>query len=141
MKQIGLVSCTKSKRDKPALPRDLYDPSALFRKARSYCEQHHDTWYILSAKHGLLEPETSEIAPYDETLTDATVDERRTWAAQVEEQLSEAGVLSDETELVIHAGKAYYEYLLPLVKPKVQAIQIPTQGLAIGETLAWYNDQ
>lgn len=140
MAQIGLVSCTKSKRDEPALPRDLYEPSALFRKARAYCNRHHDTWYILSAKHGLLEPDSHEIAPYDETLTTATVDERQAWAAQVEEQLDEAGLLTDETELVIHAGKAYYEYLLPLVESQVGNVQIPTAGLAIGETLAWYNE-
>ena len=52
MRQIGLVSCTKSKRGEPALPRDLHEPSALFRKARAYCEQHHDAWYVLSAKQG-----------------------------------------------------------------------------------------
>jgi len=139
--QIGLVSCTKSKRTKPAIPRDLYDTSALFRKARGYCESHHETWYVLSAKHGLLEPDSSEIEPYDETLTDATVDERREWSSQVAEQLSDAGLLDDDIVLVIHAGKAYYEHLLPQIEPEVAEVHIPTEELAIGETLAWYNEQ
>jgi hypothetical protein len=138
--QVGLISCTKSKRDTPAVPRDLYDPSALFRKARAHCEQHADGWYVLSAKHGLLEPDGSEIAPYDETLTDATIDERRRWAERVGEQLDDAGLVDEEVVLVFHAGKAYYEQLLPLVESDVAEVRIPTEGLAIGETLAWYNE-
>ena len=56
-REIGLISCTKSKRDEPAPPRDLYEPSTLFQKAREYCENTYDEWYILSAKHGLLDPD------------------------------------------------------------------------------------
>ena len=65
---IGLVSCTKSKRDQAAPPKDLYDESALFRKARAYVEQNHDGWYILSAKHGVPAPDSDPIEPNDETL-------------------------------------------------------------------------
>jgi len=40
--EIGLVSCTKAKEDSASTPRELYEPSALFRKARSYVEENHD---------------------------------------------------------------------------------------------------
>lgn len=138
--QVGLISCTKSKQEHPDVPRELYEPSALFRKARTYCDQHHDAWYVLSAKHGLLAPDGPEIAPYDETVTDAPVEERRTWAARVAEQLADAGVLDDEVELILHAGNAYYEPLLPHIESEVADIRIPTAGLGIGESLAWYNE-
>ena len=138
--QVGLLSCTKAKREHPAPPRDLYEPSALFRKARAYCEQNHDEWYVLSAKHGLLAPDAPEIEPYDETLTDTGVDERRAWAEQVADELDAEGLLSPEIELVVHAGRAYYEHLIPHVEPEVAAVTIPTEGLAIGETLAWYDE-
>lgn len=138
--QVGLISCTKSKRARSAVPRDLYDASALFRKARAYCERHHDTWYVLSAEHGLLEPDGPEVVPYDETLTDATAEERREWAERVAEQLHEAGLLNENTVLVVHAGKTYYEQLLPIIESEVGDVRIPTKGLAIGETLAWYDD-
>jgi hypothetical protein len=62
-REVGLVSCTKSKTDHSAPPKDLYEPSALFRKARRYCKDTHDEWYILSAKHGLLEPDGPPIDP------------------------------------------------------------------------------
>ena len=138
--QVGLASCTKTKLDHPAPPRDLYEPSALFRKARQYCERHHDEWYVLSAKHGLLAPDAPEIEPYDETLADVGVDKRQTWADRVADELDAEGLLSPETELVVHAGRAYYEYLVPAVEPEVATVTLPTEGLAIGETLAWYDE-
>lgn len=137
--EIGLVSCTKSKREESTAPRDLYDPSAYFRKARSYAETHHGDWYILSAKHGLLDPDGPAIDPYDETLTQAPVGQRREWAAQVLSQLDETGLLTSQTTFVIHAGKAYYEELLPLLMEHPVDIEIPTEGLMFGGTLAWYN--
>lgn len=134
--EIGLISCTKSKRAEPAQPRDLYDPSAYFRKARSYAETHHDDWYILSAKHGLLDPDGPAIDPYDETLTQAPVAQRREWARHVLSQFDEVGLLTPKTSFVIHAGKAYYGELLPLLTDHPVDIEIPTEGLMFGETLS-----
>lgn len=138
--EIGLISCTKSKRDHPAQPKDLYMESTLFSKARAYADRVHDEWYVLSAKHHLLDPDGPPIEPYEETLTTATVEQRRAWAQTVYDQLSANGLLKPDTTLVIHAGKAYYEPLLPLLEYDPVSIEIPTEGLQIGETLAWYND-
>lgn len=61
--EIGLVSYTKSKREQASRPAELYMESAFFRKAREYVEANHDQWFILSAKHGLLEPDGPPIEP------------------------------------------------------------------------------
>lgn len=61
--EIGLISCVKTKRDEPATPKDLY-ASDYFEKMRSYAEQYHDDWWILSAKHGLPNPDDEPIKPY-----------------------------------------------------------------------------
>lgn len=135
---IGLVSCTKSKRDVPAQPRDLYKPSALFRKASEYCERTYDEWYVLSAKYGLLDPDGPPIEPYDATLTNASIATRRTWAENVTKELADRGFLCDDTHLYIHAGKVYYGELLPRLKDESVTVFLPTEGLMIGETLAWY---
>lgn len=141
MREVGLVSCVKSKRAEAAVPKDLYT-SSYFQKMRAYAEREHDDWWILSAKHGLLDPAGEPIEPYDETLTGASVHRKREWARQVRAQLAEAGLLTDSTHLVIHAGASYYEELLPLLEESAVAeITIPTEGLAIGQTLAWYNDR
>jgi hypothetical protein len=139
--EIGLVSCTKAKTDSPSAPRELYEPSALFRKARSYAEENHDEWYVLSAKYYVLDPDGSPIEPYDETLNNASVEERQKWSQRVLEQLRERDVLAEGNTLVIHAGKSYYEELLPFLDDKPVDVKIPTEGLRMGETLSWYNER
>jgi hypothetical protein len=136
--EVGLVSCVKSKRDDPALPQELYT-SDYFTKMRIYAEGHHDTWYILSARHGLLIPDAEPIEPYNETLRDATKAEKRTWAQRVVEQMKDEHLLEQGNVLVVHAGKDYHEELIPLLKDTNVTVEIPTEGLRIGEKKAWYN--
>ncbi|TQQ79513.1 DUF6884 domain-containing protein [Halonotius roseus] len=138
---IGLVSCTKSKRDRAMKPADLYEESAFFRKARKYVESNHDRWYIISAKYHLLDPDGSLIEPYDETLSGASVDRKRKWSQTVFSQLRQAELLTSGNTLVFHAGRDYYDELLPLLEETPVQTEIPTDGLRYGETLAWYNDR
>ena len=122
IRTVGLVSCTKTKREEQAPPRDLYDLSALFKKASTYCETAYDEWYVLSAKHGLLDPDGPPIEPYEKSLTDATATERREWAAEVASDLKASGLLTIDTELIFHAGGAYTEPLIPEVEETVAEV-------------------
>jgi hypothetical protein len=140
MTEIGLVSCTKSKREQATNPADLYMESAFFRKARRYAEANHDKWYILSAKHHLLHPDGPPIEPYNDTLSQASVDKKRAWAQTVHQQLQEGDLLADGNRLVFHAGRDYYDELIPLLDEANVAIETPTDSLQYGETLAWYNE-
>ncbi len=67
---ITLVACSAAKAKEPKRARSLYT-SDWFRKARSYAEAREavcgDPWFILSAEHGLVHPDT-ELAPYDVRL-------------------------------------------------------------------------
>jgi len=139
--EIGLVSCTKSKGDRAAKPADLYMESAFFRKGREYVKANHDAWYILSAKHHLLDPDGPPIEPYDDTLSGAPVNRKRAWAQTVYSQLQEEGLLVDGNRLVFHVGRDYYDELLPLLKETSVEIETPTDRLRYGETLAWYNER
>jgi len=140
-REIGLVSCVKSKQDSPAKPRYLYT-SDYFQKMRSYAEENHDEWWILSAKHGLLDPDGPPVEPYDETLRGASVVKKRDWAEEVYQELEEAGLLTSDVHLVIHAGRDYYGELLPKIRElEGVSVEIPTEGLSIGETLSWYNQR
>jgi hypothetical protein len=139
--EIGLVSCTKTKREQAAEPADLYMPSTFFSKAREYVEANHDRWYILSAKHHLLDPHGPPIDPYDETLTGASVARKREWAETVYDQLEAEGVLDGGNRLVFHSGRDYYTELIPLLEDTPVDVETPTDGLQFGETLAWYNDR
>jgi len=140
MADIGLVSCTKSKREDQAKPAELYMESPLFRKARKYVEANHDDWFILSAKHHLLDPDGQAIEPYDETLSGASVDTKREWSRTLYDQLQQEGLLTDGNKLVFHAGRDYYDELLPLLQDTPVQSATPTDGLPFGQTLAWYNE-
>ena len=139
--EIGLVSCTKKKRQEPSPPAELYMESPYFRKMRAYSEENHDQWFILSAKYGLLEPGGEPVEPYNETLRNATVDEKREWAKDAFKQLQSQELLDKGVTLVVHAGRDYYRELLPLLEETKVEIKIPTEGFAIGEKMAWYNEQ
>jgi hypothetical protein len=137
---IGLVSCTKSKRKQASQPANLYMPSTFFQKAREYVEANHNRWYILSAKHHLLDPFGPPIEPYDDTLSGAPVARKREWAQTVSDQLETEGLLKDDNRLVFHAGRDYYTEILPLLEETPVDVETPTDGLQFGKTLAWYND-
>ncbi|WP_229110727.1 DUF6884 domain-containing protein [Halapricum desulfuricans] len=138
---IGLVSCTKKKQEQASIPAELYMESLYFRKMRKFCEENHGRWYILSAKYGVLEPYGEVIEAYNETLRDSTVKEKREWAKSVFEQLQAMESLEKDTTLFIHAGKDYYGELLPLLEQTDAEVRIPTEGLGLGEKMAWYNDR
>lgn len=44
-------------------------------------------WYILSARYGLLDPDT-KVAPYERALNELSVSERQAWAERVFQRLS-----------------------------------------------------
>lgn len=129
MTTIGLVACGKGKTGHPAPAAALYK-GAHFRKASAYCRDHYGRWAILSAKHGLLLPETV-IEPYDFSLRHLTAVERRAWADRVLAQFAALG-LADPT-VFLHAGDRYAEHL----EGPLHAAR-PLRGLGIGRQLAWY---
>lgn len=130
--KIGLVSCTKRKRSYPCPAWQLYSESALFRYAFEYCKKHYDKVYILSAKHGLLEPDR-KIKPYDTALKKMSREGRRAWSRKVANQLKE--VIKEDDVLYFHAGKEYWEFLIPLLGNQ---IEIPLKHIGIGKQLKFY---
>ena len=129
--RIALVSCVKSKRAVPAPARDLYE-SPLFRGLRGYAEKHADTWFILSAQHGLVDP-ARILEPYERTLNRLGKAERLRWAARVQRQLLE--VLPPGTEIVVLAGVRYRENLVPFLRDRGFSLTIPLEGLSFGKQL------
>lgn len=128
--RIGLVACTKQKQPCACAAREMYLPSALFRKASAYCSQEYDSWYILSAKYGLLSPDEI-IMPYDKTLKTMSKLERDAWGQKVSVQLGELG----DHQYFAHGG---LDYLKPLSGVNIVNV---LAGLRIGERLHWYDEQ
>jgi len=97
-----------------------------------------DDWYILSAKHGLLDPNET-IDPYDVALKNLSRAERRSWSHDVVESLEQRlGDLSDTT-FEMHAGAEYRDFgLVDRLRGTGASVEIPTQGLTFGEQLSFY---
>ena len=130
---VALVACGKRKLDHPAPARDLYT-GPLFRRAAAYAEIRCDRWYVLSAFHGLVAPDT-ELHPYDRSLTSAGDRERDAWASRVDFDLRRL-CRGDSVRVVVLAGAAYRDHLAYRLR-KWADVETPLAGLPIGAQLAW----
>jgi hypothetical protein len=132
-----LIGCVATKRDRPLPAKDLY-VSELFRRRRFYAESSGKQWFILSALHGLVEP-NEVIPPYERSINDLTPAERANWAAQIASTLVDRAPDAVSAHVEVHAG---LEYVAALRRPLQRAaieIVTPLQGLRIGEQLQWYD--
>lgn len=134
------MGCVKSKLDRHAQARDLYT-SPLFQGRRRYVERTCDRWFVLSAKHGLVAPD-SVLEPYDQTLKRLSRAERRRWSAAVLDALKLELGSFDSTVFEIHAGKDYREFgLEDGIRQLGGKVTIPTGRLSLGQQLAFYGAQ
>ncbi|MCH9053332.1 MAG: hypothetical protein IIA72_20115 [Proteobacteria bacterium] len=130
---IALVACAKTKSAQPDKAKDLY-ASPLFRKSRAYVERHEWHWYILSALHGLVDPETV-LEPYERSLLGAGRAARQEWASNVVRALE--AILPYRARIVLLAGKSYYEFLVPGLEARGHVVEQPLEGLSLGRRLAF----
>lgn len=128
--KIVLVGCGKAKSAHAAPARDLYT-SPLFHLARSYAELNADRWFVLSAKHGLVEP-SAVLEPYDLELCELVAEDKRAWAYRVAAELRE--VVRSGDEVILLAGVEYAAG--PKLVEGVRLVE-PLAGLQIGERLRW----
>jgi len=91
--------------------RELYSESPWFCEAYYYAKLVTDRIFILSAKYGLV-PENMIIEPYNETLRNKEIEERRVWGQMILDGLGKVSDL-EQDEFIILAGRSYYENLLP----------------------------
>jgi hypothetical protein len=134
-----LIGCVSRKTARAATAKDLYT-SELFRRRRAYAEATGKPWAILSAKHGLVDPD-AVIEPYDATLKGMRPGGRLRWAARVAAQLAERFGRLEGRTFEIHAGSDYTEPLRTALGATGAVVVAPLAGLRIGEQLHWYASQ
>lgn len=106
MSKTCLVSCSSIKRSTPMEARMLYC-SKVFELTRDWVELNGWPWYVLSAKHFLLNP-SKVVAPYDNVVHNA-VAYKYWWSKQVYEQLIPK--LNTNDVIVFYAGIRYRKLL------------------------------
>jgi hypothetical protein len=132
-----LVTCVKTKRAEAATAKDLYI-SPLFCKERAYAERHGVPWYILSAEHGLVDPE-QWLAPYERYLPDESSAYRRAWGIGVASDLEHVEGSLDGKVIEIHASAAYIAAVRLNLQSLGAVVTDPLHGLSQGKRLQWYN--
>lgn len=125
--RVIVCQCTSTKRDKTAEAREMYMPSAYFRKQRAYAEATGDYWFIQSAKHGLLSP-TDRIEPYDKRPRH--IGDVEAWAASIAASIDEA--IGTPAVVEVLGGKAYADPLTPELEALGYDVLEPLRGQLIG---------
>lgn len=142
MSHFILIGCGKKKAAKPRAARDLYI-GQLFSARCRFAEQSGSNWWIVSARHGLLEP-SRIIRPYDLTVDKLSPVDAAAWQlGTVAQFLSE---LPDDVSLPnvsveLHAGESYSKPLIACLELVGIKVTWPVQGLGIGEQLHWYSQR
>ena len=137
MAHIFLVSCVGAKLSTSAPAQDLY-VSPWFIKARAFAEKHCDSWYVLSAEYGLVDP-LDVIKPYENTLNNQTIHQRREWGANVWTDLQQKIINKDK--ITVLAGKKYRDHLVPEIEAFGCCVSVPMHGLGIGQQLQWLDQK
>lgn len=152
----ALISCAKTKADHPCTAREMYWPSAFFRGAWRVAEKQGQRPLILSAKYGLLLPETV-IEPYDQTLQiplNLPASVRKHWTDVLHPEWKNrviapliANHVSRGDTVVTYMGGLYNALILSELRgfegPDTDGapgitIKEPLKGLGQGKRLAWF---
>lgn len=118
---IAIVACTASKLSHRAKARDLYTPSALFRKSVEEAEAEGLPIVILSSRYGVLLPE-DEVDTYERDLKTMSSTEIQEWRHLVAGQLKTLVGTRSIREAAFFAGKDYRE----ATRPALEALGVQT---------------
>ena len=99
--------CSQRKQTVTAPAEELYT-APFFQAARELANRHSTGWFVISGKHGLLNPKTI-VDPYDFDLGEASEQFRKAWANDVVAHLRQH--ISREAVVVILANRTYSDPL------------------------------
>jgi hypothetical protein len=137
-KTVTLISCGKKKAENPSAAKDLYQ-GAPTQMARRWAERHSDEWHILSAEHGLVDPQ-EVLEPYSTTLDRSTPKaERKAWNRRVLADLRDQVGPGDR--VVILAGDFYTEDFPRELEKLGVTVELPLKGMGTGDRKGWLSRQ
>lgn len=135
LSDVYLLTCSRRKLNKSAAAKDLYI-SPSFIAARKIAEKRGDSWYIISAKHGLIDPEL-KLKPYDVSLSSFSEDEIEKWSSNVVKSITNNLNINDK---IIFLGDDFYFNSLSEKLCSVGFVaHSPLLGKTNDEKLHWLN--
>lgn len=138
MKNVFIISCCSTKLGKKAKAKDLYI-SRLFKSARGLAESYPcSSWWIASAKHGLVHPE-EYVEPYDTSLSSFGKKDREKWGRYIRREMVRR--IANPHKIVLLCGEDYTKQILPGAKVLTKRVYTPLKGLALGEQTKWLKEK
>lgn len=132
---LALVGCGKAKAPDPQPARLLYT-STLFRLSLAHAEAAAERVWIVSALHGLVDPDET-ISPYALALGELSPEVQRIWALGVTSAVAELLGPSEGRRVLLLAGGAYALLLGASLDRAGWQVEQPLRGLSIGRRLHW----
>jgi hypothetical protein len=120
--RVVLIGSSGATAAGPVRVADLFR-SAGFARAREHAVRSGGPWFVLSAKHGLLEAD-DVVAPYDLELGDASTVYRSAWGQWVAAQLGERVRLAGAT-VEVHGGVDFAQPLRQPLARRGAALELP----------------
>lgn len=133
--RLLIVESVTKKRSVAGPAKDVYD-SRLWSARRRYAERSRLPWLILSARHGLLEPE-EPIEPYELRLTEIDGPAFEAVADRALAQL-EALYSLDGLTVEAHVRERYADRMADALVARGARLEQPLRGLSICGQLSWY---
>ncbi|WP_339948795.1 DUF6884 domain-containing protein [uncultured Albimonas sp.] len=124
---LYLISGGARQQPRPEPAAELYD-GLWFRSARGRAERDGDAWFILSARHGLLHPET-RVQPYADRLEGCSAVARRAWIALATERMER--MLPEAGRVVALCDRGPPPELLRWLRVRYPEVETPLAGLNI----------
>jgi hypothetical protein len=103
-----------------------------FASARAHAERSGFPWFVLSAKHGLLDP-GDVVSPYDVQIDERSASYRAAWGEWVVAQLSERVAL-DGVTVEVHGGVDFAQPLRQPLSRRGATLDLPLPG-------SWRDDE
>lgn len=132
----AIVPCSGSKLSRAAPAGSLYT-GRLFRLAAQLAGLIAERWFIVSAKHRLLTPETV-VEPYDQTI-EPRGEYAEAWGRDVARDLSLA--VAPGGRVLSFAGQRYMRHITGPAEALGITFECPLEGLAIGKQKQWLKQQ
>ena len=126
--ETGRVVLIGSSGDVATSPRraDVLFESTVFATAREHALRSGRPWFVLSAKHGLLDPD-DVVGPYDVQMDERSASYRAAWAEWVVVQLADRVRLAGTT-VEVHGGVDFAQALKAPLARRGARTEIPLPG-------------
>ena len=113
--KIACIGCVKEKLSVVAPAEKIYVGQQFLDWRQEAIAWGADEFYILSGKHGLLNPKEI-IAPYDVNLDQQSTEYKNEWFKRVAKRLNSLIEANKNVELKFFCAQSYSDGIIPLLK-------------------------